>query len=117
MDDLPNLRVGVSPLSNRIFAGYSKPVKGTPGVDRWTRKQDVTAEAVTAVIEHLLDGQDGMEWSFSNADSTVTIVITRKPLANPTPLTVPPTPQPSAEAPAASPLHPGAAGVAFRPPD
>lgn len=76
-NDLPNLQVSVSPLSNRIFAGYSRPVKGKPGLMNWTRKQDVTKQAIDAVIRHLLDDKDGMEWEFVNDDSKVVVRLER----------------------------------------
>ena len=76
-NDLPNLQVSVSPLSNRIFAGYSRPVKGKPGLMNWTRKQDVTKQAIDAVIRHLLDDKDGMEWEFMNDDSKVVVRLER----------------------------------------
>lgn len=79
-NDLPNLQVAISPLSNRIFAGYSRPVKGKPGLMNWSRKQDVTKQAIDAVIRHLLDGQDGMEWDFVNDVSKVVVTIKRVPL-------------------------------------
>lgn len=80
MDDLPNLRVAISPLSNRIFAGYSRPVKGRPDLMNWTRKQDVTKEAIDAVIHHLLDDKDGMEWEFVNDEDKIVVTLERKPL-------------------------------------
>lgn len=76
-NDLPNLQVSVSPLSNRIFAGYSRPVKGKPGLMNWTRKQDVTKQAIDAVIRHLLDDTDSMEWEFVNDDSKVVVRLER----------------------------------------
>ena len=79
-NDLPNLQVAISPLSNRIFAGYARAVKGKPGLMNWSRKQDVTKQAIDAVIRHLLDDQDGMEWDFVNDDSKVVVTIKRVPL-------------------------------------
>jgi hypothetical protein len=76
-NDLPNLQVSVSPLSNRIFAGYSRAVKGKPGLMNWTRKQDITKQAIDAVIRHLLDDTDGMEWEFVNDDSKVVVRLER----------------------------------------
>jgi hypothetical protein len=80
MDDLPNLRVAISPLSNRIFAGYSRAVKGKPGLMNWTRKQDVTKEAIDAVIRHLIDDKDGMEWEFVNDEDKIVVTLERKTL-------------------------------------
>lgn len=79
MNDLPNLQVAMSPLSNRIFAGYSRAVKNKPGLLNWTRKQDVTKQAIDAVIRHLLDGKDSMEWEFVNDTDKVVVTITRAP--------------------------------------
>lgn len=80
MNDLPNLQVAVSPLSNTIFAGYSRAVKGKPGLMNWTRKQDVTKQAIDAVIRHLLDDQDAMEWSFANDTHQIKLIIERTAL-------------------------------------
>lgn len=81
MNDLPNLRVAISPLSHSIFAGYAREVKGKPGVMSWTRKQDVTKQAIDAVIQHLLNGEEGMDWEFVNDTHKVTLTIERKPRA------------------------------------
>ena len=76
-NDLPNLQVSVSPLSNRIFAGYSRAVKGKPGLMNWTRKQDVTQQAVDAVLRHLLDGKKRARWEFLNDEDTLVVTIKR----------------------------------------
>lgn len=83
MNDLPNLQVAISPLSNRIFAGYAREVKGKPGLMNWMRKQDVTKQAIDAVIRHLLDDKDGMEWEFINDDNKVVVKISRQALTAP----------------------------------
>ena len=44
-----NIRIGVSPITNQIFAGYVNK-KG----DTWTTKQDVTTEIMFAVAIHCI---------------------------------------------------------------
>lgn len=78
MNDLPNLQIAPSPLSNRIYAGYSRAVKGRPDLKSWTRKQDVTDAAVQAVLLHLLNDTDGMEWTFKSVDGSHKIVVAIK---------------------------------------
>lgn len=43
------IRFGVSPITNQIFAGYVNK-KG----DTWTTKQDVTTDVLFAVAQHAL---------------------------------------------------------------
>ena len=78
-NDFPNLQVNVSPLSNRIFAGYSRPVKGKPGVVEWKKKQDITKQAIDAVIRHLMDNKDDIRWEFVNDEDVVFMTIKRRP--------------------------------------
>ena len=49
------MNIGVSPLTNRIYAGKSRQIKGgKEGQREWVgRKSDVTDEAVLAVFDHL----------------------------------------------------------------
>lgn len=48
--------LGVSPITNTIYAGKLKPSKFNPKLDIWVgKKQDVTDQAIRAVFEHMLN--------------------------------------------------------------
>ncbi len=49
---MKNLKIGVSPLSNRIYAGYTRIDKN--GFEVWREKQNVTKEVLTATLEYLI---------------------------------------------------------------
>lgn len=50
MSKLDSLKIGVSPLTNKIFAGY---IKG----NSWTSKINVTEQVIKAVMEHMHKAQ------------------------------------------------------------
>lgn len=54
------ITVGLSPLTNTIFAGRSKPMKGGhPNARQFTgEKHDVTEQAIYAVAFHLMKTDD-----------------------------------------------------------
>lgn len=54
------LTIGVSPLTNEIFAGRSKAVKGAaPGARQFVgSKEDVTAQVLYAAAVHLMNSDD-----------------------------------------------------------
>lgn len=45
------MRIGISPITNTIFAGNTRKPKNGPEV--WTKKTDVTDEAIAAVFQWL----------------------------------------------------------------
>ncbi len=50
--ELDNVTLGVSPLTETVFAGVSVPLaKGKPGQMVWKHKKDVTNEFISCVIE------------------------------------------------------------------
>jgi len=53
------ITIGLSPLTNTIFAGRAKPYKGAPGAMQFTGvKFDVTQEALAAVAQHMVKRDD-----------------------------------------------------------
>lgn len=58
------LTLGFSPLSGKIYAGRSKPVKGAaPGVRQFTGdKVDVTDDALGCVADKLLKEGKPVQW-------------------------------------------------------
>lgn len=51
-----DVHVGVSPITNEIYIGKSKPVEGArPGTSMWIDKSEAkTEEVVKAVMDHML---------------------------------------------------------------
>ena len=50
-----DINLGVSPLTNKIFIGKSKPVKDRPGVSAWTdRSGDMTDKVIYAIVDWFL---------------------------------------------------------------
>lgn len=47
------MKIGVSPITNTIFAGNAKQNKN--GFMEWTKKEDVTDEAIKAVFEWFMN--------------------------------------------------------------
>ena len=43
------MKIRVSPVTNTIYAGNTK--KNKDGIETWTKKEDVTDEAIRAVFE------------------------------------------------------------------
>jgi len=62
------LTLGFSPLSGKIYAGRSKPVKGaTPGVRQFTGdKVDVTDDALGCVADKLLKEGKPVQWDLGD---------------------------------------------------
>ena len=62
-----DVTVGASPLTNSIFIGKSKPMKGNPEVSEWTDKsKDKTQEVLRAVLDwfyarYKYDDKDSVE--------------------------------------------------------
>ena len=47
------MRIGTSPISNRIYAGKTRTLKN--GTENWTSKEDVTDEAIAAVFQWFMN--------------------------------------------------------------
>lgn len=56
------ITVGYSPLSGRIYAGRSKPLKGTGSRMFTGDKFDVTDEALIMVAHKLRDNEESANW-------------------------------------------------------
>ncbi len=50
---MKNLKIGVSPLTNRIYVGKTKKYK--KGIETWTDKEDMTIQCIGAVYEHMMN--------------------------------------------------------------
>ena len=51
------MKLGVSPITNTIYAGNTKINK--KGFEEWTKKEDVTDNAVKAVFEWFMNNSNG----------------------------------------------------------
>lgn len=45
------MKIGVSPITNKIYAGNTR--KDKSGMELWTKKEDVTDQTIKAVFEHM----------------------------------------------------------------
>lgn len=53
------MKLGVSPITNNIYAGRSKPSKFNPKILEWVgKKTDVTEEAIKAVFQHMYNAAE-----------------------------------------------------------
>ena len=47
-----DVKIGVSTITNSIFIGKTKPIKGHPNMEEWTdRSDDMTGKVIIAVME------------------------------------------------------------------
>ena len=73
------LRLGVSPLTNTIYAGR------VTKLGMWApNKQDVTIEALSAVVEHCKNHtqRTGTQVELTGGDTIYCITITEKPVSD-----------------------------------
>jgi hypothetical protein len=45
------VKIGTSPITNKIYAGNTR--KDKTGLELWTKKEDITEQAIKAVFEHM----------------------------------------------------------------
>jgi hypothetical protein len=45
------LKIGTSQITNKIYAGNTR--KDKSGLELWTKKEDITEQAIDAVFEHM----------------------------------------------------------------
>jgi len=68
-----DVKVGVSPLSNTIYMGKTKPMKGHPNISEWVdRSGDKTEEVMIAVIEWFIGGKE-IGYQLKTKDKTYTL--------------------------------------------
>lgn len=60
------MKIGVSPITNTIYAGNTRKSKNGPEI--WTKKEDVTDDAIRAVFEWFMNNskkEDGKIYQIS----------------------------------------------------
>jgi len=77
------MNLGVSPITNTIYAGRSKPSKFNSNVKEWVgKKTDVTEEAIKAVFQHMYNAAEETGFYAIQIDGYGVMSFERKPKAN-----------------------------------
>ncbi len=75
-----DVKIGVSPISNVIVIGKTKPIKGHPNMEEWTdRSDDMTGQVIRTVMVWLeMTGQYEIVIDDNGCKRTLTYKVERK---------------------------------------